>query len=117
MIRSRVDLPHPDGPRSATASFSCTVKLMSLRTRSRSRAAEPYSWLIWRSSMMGGRGDSMGDSVAEAAAIVGYRLEALPNRAVHDDGDHGHDQGSGGETGIIGRIARSSVGDKGAEPS
>ena len=43
MIRSRVDLPQPEGPRRTTVSCSDTVRLMSLRTRSFSLWVTKYS--------------------------------------------------------------------------
>ena len=54
MMRTSVDLPHPDGPSSATASWLQMLRLMSDNTSSAScPVVVPYSWETWRSSMSG----------------------------------------------------------------
>src|SRR5271165_6767757 len=113
MMRSSVDLPHPEGPSRATASFSVMVRLMSLSTRSWSWETAAYSWLTCRSSMRGGRsmagrsgcgrerggrwageeGFVVPGSSHETAAVIGEGLQPPPDRPVYSDHHHGHHDG------------------------
>src|SRR5271163_2900242 len=95
MMRSRVDLPQPEGPRSTTVSCSETVRFTSLRTRSFSFLLTKYSWLTWRSSMSGcwlvGSMASRRGSGHESAAVVREVLERFPEQTVDRNDNDGHD--------------------------
>src|SRR5689334_2677063 len=114
-MRRIVDLPQPEGPRSATTSSDPIAS----ETEARMRRGAPRGWgnsmLTSTSSQMGASAMGRSGSAREGEALLAERVEAAPDEAVEGDDDerhHGHRGREDAEAPPPGRVA-----DDRAEPA
>src|SRR6185437_2647337 len=92
MSRSKVDLPQPERPSSATISPARKVSETSLRIGAPC-SPEPLEklWLTWATSSSGGRVTSSMARLSKAEAALGKGVEPAPEQPVEQSDDDRHD--------------------------